>query len=179
MKTHVQFLPFSAINAFMRDDYQVEVIKAVLAETSDLPEVLRGRFQAMQNRAIQIHGFRNSASAPSNIKIKPFIAAMQKNSELTALTLQIWAEIHPELMSRVNILLKDMGWELLPLDADRTKLPGFLTVWPAGQDFEILNQKYHAQYPDYPDSEDDISLMAVWIGGRLPYQTEESDDKEE
>ncbi|HPH96777.1 MAG TPA: hypothetical protein PKW33_08765 [Anaerolineaceae bacterium] len=179
MKTHIQFLPFSAINAFMRDDFQIEVVKSVLSSTGDLPELMRGRFQAMQNRSIHIHGFRNSASAPTNLKIKPFVAAMEKNAELTAMTLQIWAEIHPELMSRVNVLLKNLGWEVLPLDADRTKLPGFLTVWPAGQDFETLNKEYRILYPDLQDSSDDISLMAVWVGGRLPYQTDEESPDEE
>jgi hypothetical protein len=69
-------------------------------------------------------------------------------------------------------LLVARGWELLPPEADRTVLPGFLTKWPKGETFEVLNEVFLKMYPGTQASDDDISLMVVWLSGRLPYQFE-------
>jgi hypothetical protein len=76
-------------------------------------------------------------------------------------------------------LLVEKGWEILPAEANRAKLPGFMTIWPKGQDFEALNQAFHQKYPAVETSSDDISLMVVWVSGRLPYATEAEDEDEQ
>jgi hypothetical protein len=66
-------------------------------------------------------------------------------------------------------MLQNRKWELLPMEADRTRLPGFITVWPKGEDFEALNQAYAEAHPDAPAESNDIALMVVWLSARLPY----------
>jgi hypothetical protein len=67
-------------------------------------------------------------------------------------------------------LLVSRDWKVLPPDADRTKIPGFLTRWPKGEDFDVLNKAYAEKYTESQASGDEVSLMVVWISGRLPYQ---------
>jgi lauroyl/myristoyl acyltransferase len=84
--------------------------------------------------------------------------------------------VHAGLRENVYTLLQARGWEILPKDAERAKLPGFITVWPHGENFEVLNQAFKEMYPEATASSDDVSLMVVWIGGRLPYQFTEPDE---
>ncbi|HVN56421.1 MAG TPA: hypothetical protein VMT46_18990, partial [Anaerolineaceae bacterium] len=69
-------------------------------------------------------------------------------------------------------------WEILPVDADRTKLPGFLTTWPKSESFDALTAAFRDANQDGEDDPDRISLMAVWLGGRLPYNLEEDENAE-
>jgi hypothetical protein len=87
-----------------------------------------------------------------------------------AAILAAWTEAHAALKEKVQALLEARQWEILPIDADRTKLPGFITIWPRGENFEVINQAFKEMYPDTEVSDDDVSLMVVWISGRLPYQ---------
>ena len=77
----------------------------------------------------------------------------------------------PTLRQQVYDLLVALEWEILPSEADRTKLPGFLPSWEAGQDFDFIYQKFQEKYPAEAASKNDVSLMTVWLSGRLPYQT--------
>ena len=171
----IQFLPFHTINAFMRPDYRFEIVKTLLSNLSSVPEDKQAQLNRFIKQYIVIPGFRHSAQAPLAIKVKPFITTFEKKPELAALTIDIWALQHQDLKEKVFQLLTDRGWELLPIEADRTKLPGFLTAWPKGEDFDSINKAFVEKYPDGGYSEDDISLMAVWLGGRLPYQTTEGE----
>jgi hypothetical protein len=94
---------------------------------------------------------------------------------LVAAIISAWAESQPELRENVYNLLVSRGWELLPIDTDRTKIPGFLTIWPRKDTFEIIDQAFREMFPDFPASNNDISLMVVWLSGRLPlnFTTEE------
>jgi hypothetical protein len=49
-----------------------------------------------------------------------------------------------------------------------------MITWPKGEEFDVLNQAFQEMYPDQNFSSDDISLMVVWLSGRLPYQFEEN-----
>jgi hypothetical protein len=42
--------------------------------------------------------------------------------------------------------------------------------WPKEDSFEILIDSFREKYPDYPLSDDDLSLMVVWLSNRLPYE---------
>lgn len=169
----VQFLPFHAINEFMRNDYRLGVVRMVLSNAASMPEGARGRLNQLIKQHVSVPGFRNSAQAPASLKVKPFVAAFEKSSDVAGFTLQAWADLNPDLRSRAYDLLKSREWELLPPETDRSKLPGFLTVWPKGEDFEALNKAYAEAYPEAHEEEDDVSLMIVWLSGRLPYQQEE------
>jgi hypothetical protein len=167
-----QFLPFHAINEFMRPDFRLEVIRTVLNALPNLPDRVRESIDRYTKKYIQVQGFRNSSKSPASVRVKPTAEAFERRPDLVAAILSAWAEVHPVLSQQVFDLLTARNWEVLPPDADRTKLPGFLTSWPQGEDFDILNTAYQEMYPDVEPVGDDVSLMVVWLSGRLPYQVE-------
>jgi hypothetical protein len=174
-----QFYPFHAINDFMRSDYRLEVVRSTLLTLHSLPEELRAHIDRLTRKAVQVSGFRNSAKAPVHLRIKPTAEAFEKNPQLVAAILSAWSMAHAELRQQVYDILKARNWEVLPPEADRTKLPGFLIKWPKGEDFDILYEAFSETHPDSKASRDDISLMVVWISTRLPYKTEENEAGEE
>ena len=88
---------------------------------------------------------------------------------MAAAILSAWAEVHSGLRSQVHELLVSRGWEILPPETDHTRLAGFMPTWPEEEDFEKLIIAFKANYPENNAIDDDISLMVVWISGRLPY----------
>lgn len=175
----VEFLPFSAINMFMRPDYRLEVVHQVFNRMYESPEEVRATFNRYIKKYVMVPGFRNSSAAPAALKIKPYISAFESQAEVAAFTLAVWARVNSSLVDKVFDLLIARGWELLPKDVDRTKLPGFLTTWPKDESFEAVNQAFNEKYTEITYNRDDISLMAVWLSGRLPYQDQEADPTEE
>jgi hypothetical protein len=166
-----QFLPFHAINEFMRDDYRAKVIRSTLNALSTLPPEYREPVDRLIRRNVQVPGFRISTKAPVTLRQKPTIDAFVKNPQMAAAILSAWAEVHTGLRSQIHELLTTRGWEILPSEADRTQLPGFIPSWPKEEDFENLTFAFKEKYPSTDASDDDINLMAVWVGGRLPYQS--------
>ncbi len=63
-------------------------------------------------------------------------------------------------------------WPVFPETTDRSKLPGFNPHWPKGEDFEALYTAFTKLFPDTISSIDKVSLMAVWLTMRLPYQVD-------
>jgi hypothetical protein len=165
----VQFLPFHAINEFMLDNYRQRVLQTVLSRMADLPPAKKGALASQIKRHVSVPGFRNSSAAPLPLKIKGAVNAFQRHPDFTARILQSWADLLPELRQQVFGLLTEREWQIIPEDADRTRLPGFLTDWPESETYEVLNQAFNEKYPDGTASEDDVRLMIVWIGNRLPY----------
>ena len=169
----VGFLPFHAINEFMTNPYRLQVIQITLEALPRLPDSQAHRIQSLTAKLVKIPGFRNSLKAPLPLRINPTVHAFEKNPVMVAAILNIWAELYPELRQSMFDLLIKRGWEILPLDADRERLPGFLTIWPKDETFEVINQAFHTTYPEMKADSNDISLMAVWLSGRLPYQFSE------
>ena len=164
----VRFLPFHAINEFMLDEYRLEVITKVMTSLSGLPDRYNSTINRLSKKLVKVPGFRNSLRAPLQYKLKSLIAAFEKNPEFVATIISGWAELNHDLRERVFRLLNSRNWEILPLDTDRTKLPGFITVWPIGENFDVLSRAFNDANPDSSASNDDISLMTVWISVRLP-----------
>ncbi|GAP07040.1 MAG TPA: hypothetical protein DEQ80_09660 [Anaerolinea thermolimosa] len=176
--TQIRYLPFHAINEFMLDDYRLKVIQSVLRDVEKLPGERRGRLNGLIRRHINIPGFRNSAIAPLPLRVKGAVTAFERHPEFTAQVLQGWSELHPDLRARVFEMLKARNWEqLLPPEADRSKLPGFMTQWPKTETYEVLDQTYAEMFPDSPAESDDIRLMCVWIANRLPYELFEDEEE--
>lgn len=165
-----RFLPFIAINEFMRDDYRLAVVREVLQALAGLPSNYKGRIESMIRKSVTVPGFRNSAKAPAPLLLKSTAEAFTKNAPLVAVILSAWAEMHADLRQQVYDLLVERNWGVYPPDADRTRLPGFMITWPKDEDFSIVNEAFTAKYPDQPGNTDDISLMVVWVSTRLPYQ---------
>jgi hypothetical protein len=163
-------IPFHAVNEFMRPDFRMSVVRSTLNGLAELPEEHRHAIDRLTKKSVKIPGFRNSGKAPSALKAGPIAQTFEKNPELVASILAAWAELHAPLRKEVFELLDTRGWDLLPLQADRKKLPGFFTTWPKVESFESLNQDYTEKHPDSSYNSDEVSLMIVWVSARLPYE---------
>lgn len=166
----LSFLPFHAINQFMLDDFRQEVLQLVMTHQSRLPQSDQGRMRSFVNRYVQIPGFRKSDLAPVTLKIKGLQDVFEKLPALVALVLKDWVELKQELRQPVYDFLAAREWKLLPVDFDRSALPGFLYTWPKGQDFEVLTAEFRAAHPECAFTDNDIALMMVWVAMRLPYE---------
>lgn len=174
----ISFLPFHAINEFMLEDYRREVLQVVLTGMNRLPAQRKTTLSSQIKRHVQVPGFRNSAQAPAPLKLRGSIKAFQSQPDFTAQVLQAWSELNADLRQKVYALLVERGWEVLPPEAERTRLPGFLADWPAGENYDVLDAGFSAMYPETQASSNDVRLMAVWLGGRLPYGATTSDPEE-
>jgi len=177
MSKQASFLPFHALSRFMRDDYRQTVVRTTFSALPTLSNDLRNAVDKQTKRHVNVPGFRNSVKAPASLKVRPMAEAFEKRADLVAAVLAAWAEAQSELRQQVYDLLTERGWEVLPIEADRTKLPGFLTKWPAREDFEALNEAFKEKYPDVEVTTDDVSLMAVWVSTRLPLGVEGDEDE--
>jgi hypothetical protein len=165
----VQFIPFNAINEFMFPAYRLEVLQTVLG--ADAALITRWRdINGAIKRYATIPGFRNCLAAPLPLKIKACVAVFEQRADFVALILQSWSDLKLDLRQSMYEYLQQRGWEVLPPDADRSKLPGFLVTWPKEDEFETLSAGFKAAHADVTASNDDVSLMAVWIGNRLPIE---------
>ncbi len=125
-------------------------------------------FNSLTKQLLQVPGFRNAAQAPAGLKARNSVKPFEKSPEFTAQVLQCWAEIKKELANEVYDLLIEKGWEILPVDTNRTALPGFIPEWPEGELYDTLDQIYAQKYPGKEIDLNDLRLMAVWLSGRLP-----------
>lgn len=168
-KQKKQYIPFHTINEFMRDDYRTAVITEVFSNLEKLDKETGIRINRLFSKGVQIPGFRNSSLAPSAVKIRHAHTIFEKSAEFAALILNSWSQMHSSLQKNVWKLLDDRNWKPLPLEVDRSLLPGFETDWPKGDSFEVLIQALRENDPGTSESDDNISLMTVWVGNRLPY----------
>lgn len=175
----IEFIPFHALNEFMRPDYRLTVVRTALMALPSLPSNFRPPIDKLTKLVVRVPGFRNGAQAPVQMKVAPVAAAFEKSPELVAAILNAWSESQKDLRQKVYDLLKGRNWEVLPPDADRSKVPGFLTTWPKGEDFDVLNKAFTEAYPDLNASSDDVSLMVVWMSGRLPIPGDEEEEEEQ
>jgi len=194
MPEKTEFLPFHAINEFMRPDFRLNMIRETLSAQATLGEPYVNELNQQIKKRVSVPGFRNSDKAPALIKVLPTSKAFEKYPELVAALLSCWAEIQSELREQVYTLLKTRKWlmfsetdgldtaslsmdtikewPIYPLKMNRTRLPGFFTHWPKGEDFEALYKNFTELFPDSTASIDKVSLMVVWISMRLPYQVD-------
>ena len=64
MSNQINFLPFHAINEFMRPDFKLSVIRDVLTNITTLPTEQASDLANITRRMVKIPGFRNSEKAP-------------------------------------------------------------------------------------------------------------------
>jgi hypothetical protein len=174
-----EFIPFHAINEFMREDFRLKVVRIALHALPQLPSDVREPIEKLTRRIVKVPGFRNSALAPAGVRVTPTANAFEKNPELVSAILAAWVETQTELKQQVFDLLTERGWEMLPIEVNRSKLPGFLIHWPKGEDFENINTAFREKYPQESVISDDVSLMTVWLGDRLPYKVEGDEEEGE
>lgn len=170
----ISFLPYHAINEFMRPDYKERIVRFVFDRIDQIPAEMHKSLDKVIKNLVHVPGFRNSSKAPINFKINNILEAFEKSPALVSTILKTWTNINLELQQQVFQLLESRHWKLLPIEADRTKLPGFMTTWPTGEDFETLFNAFHTRFPESKVDIDDVSLMIVWLSGRLPYEFDEN-----
>jgi hypothetical protein len=173
------FLPFHAINQFMVPEYRLSVLQRVFAGFEKLPGPRKSALTGLVKRLVSVPGFRNSGVAPVSLKVKSSVGAFERSAEFASQVIMAWSELNPDLRQQVYDFLLARSWEMLPADADRTRLPGFLTTWPKGEDFDVLDKAFLEAHPDKTSSDDDVRLMVVWLSGRLPYDVDEEAPAEE
>jgi hypothetical protein len=197
MSNQIKFLPFQAINEFMRPDFRLSIIRDVLNNTNILPAEQASDLANITKRAVKIPGFRNSEKAPSLVKVMPMVKTFENSPELVVALLSAWAMIHHDLQTQVYSLLQKRNWPMidseseisyttvssdiiekwpvLPPEVSRKHAPGFLPRWPKGEDFDSLFTTYAELFPESENSIDQVSLMTVWLTLRLPYEIEGSE----
>jgi hypothetical protein len=166
----IRYIPFNAINEFMLPEFRHIVIQTVLRDIEKLDGGRRRTLNNLITRYVAVPGFRNSAQAPVAVKVKGATTTFERRPEFTAQMLQSWAELHAELREAVYQMLKARNWEaLLPPDADRSKLPGFMVTWPKEETYDVIDAAFKEANPDFETTDNDVRLMAVWLVNRLPY----------
>lgn len=164
-----QFIPFHAVNEFMRDDYRLSILQEVMIHLEDCEKEKAMRINRLFGKGVQIPGFRNSSLAPIAVRIKHSVDLFEKSPDFAALMIECWSERHEGLKHAVWKILDAKNWKPLPIDADRTQLPGFMVNWPKGDTFDHFSKSINESNPEMNESEDNISLMVVWVGNKLPY----------
>jgi hypothetical protein len=175
-----EFLPFHAINEFMRDDYRLVILNEVLGNQDQIPGDKKAGIGKLIARYVTVPGFRNSNLAPLGRKAKGSVSLFERSSDFVALIVESWRHLHEPLAKVIIEILTEREWaSLLSIEMDRSKLPGFLIHWPKQDTFEILSKAVQEKDPQLQESDDNISLMAVWMGNRLPYDLFAEEEKEE
>ena len=178
-KEKVQYLPFHAVNEFMRDDYRLTILQEVYTSLDQASAIHRQLITRTFAKGVQIPGFRNSSLAPLAIKIKNSTSLFERSADFAATIMECWSNLHPELKKAMFSLLSERDWNPQPLEVDRSLLPGFLTDWPKTDTFDVLIKGIQDTAPEMKESEDNISLMAVWVGNRLPYNLYVEENKDQ
>jgi hypothetical protein len=165
-----KFLPFIAINEFMRDDYRLTVITEVLSHIDKIPSDQRNVINKSIAKFVSVPGFRNSNLAPVGRKAKSSTDIFTTFNDYAAAIVEGWSRLHPELAEAMYTVLLEKQWQnLQPIALDRSKMPGFQIHWPKSDTFDVLIKAVRAKDAFENESDDNISLMAVWLGLRLPY----------
>jgi hypothetical protein len=165
------YFPFHAINEYMLPEFRLDVIGKVLRGLDSLSGPRRSALNNMIKRYISVPGFRNGSAAPLGVKIRSSVSPFERHSDFAATLLQGWCELHPDLGARFE--------GVLPLEADRSKLPGFQTNWPKVETYEALDQAFYDANPGFEAESNDIRLMVVWLVNRLPYDLFDDDSEVE
>ena len=169
-KPKLEFIPFNAINEFMRTDYRMILLRNTMLALPELSLKTQTSINKLTKKHVKVPGFRNSAKAPASVKAVSMVKPFEKQPKLVSAVISAWAEANSEMRQQVFRLLSGFGWKLLPVEADRTRLPGFLAQWPEEHDFEVIYDGITESYQDSEYSIDDVSLMAVWLSVRLPIE---------
>jgi hypothetical protein len=81
--------------------------------------------------------------------------------------------VNKSIGEQIAGLLDELGWtRILPIDADRSQMPGFYIQWPVGYDFDKIHAEYREHYPEAEVVDDVISLLTVLVSMRLPFEEE-------
>jgi hypothetical protein len=168
-----QFLPFHAVNEFMRDDFRLTILHEVFQNLEKVNKEQSLQINRLFSKGVQIAGFRNSSQAPLAVKIRHSTSLFERSADFASLIINLWSQLHLILRSDIWQILDKKDWKPLPMEADRSLLPGFRVDWPTGDTFDTFIKAYRENTPDSSESDDNICLMVVWMANKLPYNQNE------
>jgi len=161
-------LPMISLNVFLLPDFRREILTTVLNEKDTLsPENKRELTQAMRE-FVKISGFRNPLAAPQALQVRAMESPFEKESRFVKAILSSWADINSDLQANLQSVIPELGFEpndQAPLYSDPEN--AFALGWPEDLSFEKLADLVK-QKTKIDASSDAISLMTVWLTGRLP-----------
>jgi hypothetical protein len=157
-----------SLNVFLLPDFRREILSTVLNEKDTLsPENKRELTQVMRE-FVKISGFRNPLAAPQALQVRAMESPFEKESRFVKAILSSWVDINSDLQTDIQSVIPDLGFELndqAPLYPDPEN--AFALGWPEDLSFEKLADLVK-QKTEIDASSDAISLMTVWLTGRLP-----------
>ena len=108
-KPKMEFLPFHAINEFMRTDYRMILLRNTLLALADVSPKTRAAVDKLTKKYVKVPGFRNSAKAPASVKAVGMVKAFEKEPRLVGAILSAWAENNTELSQQIFEILAGFG----------------------------------------------------------------------
>lgn len=161
-------LPMISLNVFLLPDFRREILSTVLNEKDALsPENKQELTQAIRE-FVKISGFRNPLAAPQALQVRAMESPFEKESRFIKAILSSWADINSDLQTNLQSVIPELDFEpnhQAPLYPDPEN--AFALGWPEDLSFEKLADLVK-QKTEIDASSDAISLMTVWLTGRLP-----------
>ena len=117
-KPKLEFIPFNAINEFMRTDYRMILLRNTMLALPELSPKTQASINKLTKKHVKVPGFRNSAKAPASVKAVSMVKPFEKQPKLVSAVISAWAESNSEMRQQVFRLLSGFGWKLLPVEQD-------------------------------------------------------------
>ena len=109
-KQQIEYLPFNAINEFMRDDYRLAILSEIFTNFEKLSSAQRSHIGKFVSKYATIQGFRNANLAPVGRKAKACVTLFERSSEFAAEIVDSWVSLHNDLAETVFSLLTEKKW---------------------------------------------------------------------
>jgi len=161
-------LPLISLNVFLLPDFRREILTTVLNQKDNLSPEIKQEFRQAIKEFVKISGFRNPLAAPQALQVRAMESPFEKESRFVKAILSSWADINSDLQAKVQAVLPELGFEpndQAPLYPDPEN--AFAVGWPEDLSFEKLADLVK-QKTETDASSNEISLMTVWLTGRLP-----------
>ncbi len=161
-------LPLISLNVFLLPDFRREILTTVLNQKDNLSPEIKQEFRQAIKEFVKISGFRNPLAAPQALQVRAMESPFEKESRFVKAILSSWADLKLDLGAKVQSVLPELGFEpndQAPLYPDPEN--AFAVGWPEDLSFEKLADLVK-QKTETDASSNEISLMTVWLTGRLP-----------
>lgn len=164
----VEYLSFKTINVFIERGFLEEILTQILTNLRDLSKENQIEFNQHFKKYVTVLGFRNPKHAPLPLQVKAFATAFEEKEEVIPFTLSTWAKIKDDLANAVLKWLQSENWDDLALVRNFDDDQGFKNDWPDDLSLDTVIEDYQKDHADMEVSKDDLTLMILWVSGRLP-----------